>query len=567
MVTRGLEVVRFRGRYYTRFYQYDIYLEELGAKMVADIPTTPEKYQTWLESMRAEYAAKERLIEERVYEMRDDCEPDYRQFREFEVLPSEIPRLDQLDAEYVYTINLDHEVFTVNHSIHYELGNIPRQDSLWLRAVEESVFRYKPAMSLDVCPEEYMASLALELPEYAREMDHEFDVVVPKTDMAEPRKAFLTHVLAGVLIEYKDEIIRFGRDWSPESFPFRELAFALVSIASGQARFHSFPAQSCNPRTCIWFGCNSNHIHKSPGWLGKRWAGDSAPLLEFGSLSHRPGELPGASPAATMYWHEGVLVSLALVVDGAAVTKAANWGIEQGRVKFRVVVLSLFEACLAEVLFVAGDEEPVIRCTRPYNLSPLRAEYCVSTHPRERSELKDGMELQRQRAQLLMQSNCAGTGRRLRSMFPGLAALVNFFEVAVSLGAASKSEGIFPPEVYDRILDFADYDTWKACSVVSPAIRFSCLGKYRLDDRMRIVAGPFVRLEERRKDPLLSFDFEDMHKGETLPMMWVPRHTKTEECNWMPVVGSDRRVLMVDVAVEYEPAGDVPVEADSNGGR
>ena len=80
-------------------------------------------------------------------EIRDGFEPDYSQFREFETLPSEFPRLS--DYEYFYLINLDHEVLTLNHSIHWKLGDITRQDELWLRAIADSIYPNKPTISLD----------------------------------------------------------------------------------------------------------------------------------------------------------------------------------------------------------------------------------------------------------------------------------------------------------------------------------------------------------------------------------------------------------------------------------
>ena len=48
MGTRGLEVVRFRKRYYIRYHQYDSYFEGLGAKIVASIPADPAEYQSML---------------------------------------------------------------------------------------------------------------------------------------------------------------------------------------------------------------------------------------------------------------------------------------------------------------------------------------------------------------------------------------------------------------------------------------------------------------------------------------------------------------------------------------
>lgn len=42
-------------------------------------------------------------------------------------------------------------------------------------------------------------------------------------------------------------------------------------------------------------------------------------------------------------------------------------------------------------------------------------------------------------------------------------------------------------------------------------------------------------------------------------MMQVPRRYRTEEYNWMPVIGNDRKVLMVDVVALFESVEDVPV--------
>lgn len=86
--------------------------------------------------------------------------------------------------------------------------------------------------------------------------------------------------------------------------------------------------------------------------------------------------------------------------------------------------------------------------------------------------------------------------------------------------------------------------------------------KYRLDDRMRILAGPFVRLQKYHKERLMSFDFQNIQTDEILLMIQVPHRIWTEKCNWMPVIGSDRKALILDVAVQFGPAGDVPVEAD-----
>ncbi|KAI0402201.1 hypothetical protein F4802DRAFT_379465 [Xylaria palmicola] len=566
MGTRGLEIVRFRGRYYLRFHRYDGYYEGLGAQIVASIPADPDDYQKWLEQMRATYTAKEDELEKHVYEIRDDgSAPDYSSFGHLLALPSELPRLARYDVEYFYIINLDCEVLTMNFGIHWKLAHIPRTDDLWIKAIANSIYPYKPTISLDICPDECIASPALKLREPRPELEWDFHVVTPKTDIAAARKAFRTRMLAEVLIQYKDDIVRLGMEWSSASFPFRELAFALVSIASDTARFFSFPAQLCNPRDCQYWDCKSDHLPRSRGFLNREWAGSHAPLLEFGSMSHQPGDAPGVSPPKTMYWHEDVLVSLTRIPDGSAVTRAVDWGLDQGRDNFQILVLSLFEVVFAEVSYVdGGDKEPMVQVSESMCLSPLRQHYCMSTHPRERPELKDGMDCQPQRGERVMQSNCTGTAGRLQSQFPGLAALVNFFEVAATRRSASRSRGIFPPELYDRILDFVDYETWKACTSVSTGFRSSCLSKYRIDEDTRIAAGPFVRLQKSHKEPLLSFEFEDMKTGDILPAMQTPRIWSTKRLNWMPLIGSDRKALMLDVVAQFEPAVGIPVKDDSD---
>jgi hypothetical protein len=196
--------------------------------------------------------------------------------------------------------------------------------------------------------------------------------------------------------------------------------------------------------------------------------------------------------------------------------------------------MSLFEVAFAKVLSFAR-KQPLVNVSKVVNISPIGVEYCMSTHPRERPELKAGMKAERRHGELIMESNCTVTVRRLRRYFPGLAALLNFFDVAASRRAASKSTDLLPPEVYTRILDFVDYNTWKTCSTVSSKLRSCCFLKYRLNDRIRIVAGPFVRVQGHKRERLLSFDFE------VFPVLQVSRPHWTNEYNWMPVRGCSVR--------------------------
>lgn len=232
--------------------------------------------------MRDHFASTERKLEDQVYEVRSGPEPDVPD-HEFEELPTELPkRLDDFFIEFYYIINLDSEVLTMNHSIHWKLNNIPRQGDLWMKAIADSIYRCKPTISLDMCPEEHMASPALELPEPDPVIDFEFCLASPRAEINEAWSVFLTHALAKTLIAYHTEIINFGREWSPDSFPFRELMFALVSVASNQARFHDPRGERCGKRNCVGVRCRSGHSLK-PSYLEDEWVGDSVPL-DFGSM-------------------------------------------------------------------------------------------------------------------------------------------------------------------------------------------------------------------------------------------------------------------------------------------
>ncbi|KAI0859796.1 hypothetical protein F4860DRAFT_481537 [Xylaria cubensis] len=573
MGTHGIEMVRFRGRYYIYWHHFDGYPSGLGRKIVDSIPADPEEYKKWLEQTRAKYAAKQNALEKHVYEIRDGSKPDDDHFRDFMSLPSEIPRLDDWDCSFYYIINLDCEILTIKFGIHWKLGNIPRKDNLWYKAIRNGIYSGEPTVAFDICPDEYIASPALELPEPNPSLGYQCYVVAPKLDISEARKTFRISFLAEVLSQHKGPLIKLGMEWSPVSFPFRELTFALVSIASGTAGFFSFPAQQRSedrytvtqgdPWSWKDNGLSQDGKPRLYGFLDKEWAGNHAPLLEFGSMSHRPGDAPGVSPAETMYWHEGVLVSLALRPDGEAITQAVSWGLDQGRKNFQIVVLSLFEVAFAEVSFGKGkDEKPLVKITKPVYLSALRQDYCLSTHPRERPEWPPNTRrphIHERGSEV----HWGGTARRLQSHFPGLAALVNFFEIAADRRAVSKSRGILPSELYDMILEFVDYDTWKICASVSTEFRYSCLRKYRVDDKTRIVAGPFVRLTRSyTKGRRLSFEFQNMETGQVLPAMRTYCYS-TKELNWMPLIGSDRKALMLDVVFQYEPAVDIPVENDS----
>lgn len=520
--------------------------------------------------MRESYAATERVLEENVYEVHSGTEsnwedwelysqlkelpPDWALFHQLEELPSELPVFPYHGC-YIYIINLDEEVFTMDYDIHWKLNNIPREDNLWLNAIVKSIYSGRRTVSLDRRLEDHIPSMTLEIGEGAPNVDYDYHIVTPKNRIERGGTAFLTLVLAKVLDAYRLNILRFGGEWSPDSFPFRELIFAFLSIASGQANFDSPP---------ILMDHQMYDKAEWHGWLNDGY--DRAYLLQFGSMSRRPGDSPGVSPAETIYWLEGVVVCLTLKPSGEDITRIIDWSRKQGYTSFQAVIISLFEVTLAEVF--SKDDKPYVKMTRPILLSPLKPDYCSSRHPRERPIWKDGMKQCIRYGESLenhVPMHCTSSVNRLRRYFPGFTALVNFFDIAASRRATAKSGGPFPSELYDRILDFVDYETWRACLLVSQAFRSSCLRKYRINNRARIIQGPYVvqDLETMRNFNTglatlevccLSFDFEDMETGDVFPTTIHDELSVWPRYRWMPVIGSDRKATMTGVElIVYKP--------------
>ncbi|KAL3961046.1 hypothetical protein ACCO45_006163 [Purpureocillium lilacinum] len=269
---------------------------------------------------------------------------------------------------------------------------------------------------LGICPEELVTSPVLQLPEADPTIAFESRRVYPRVEVKEAWAVFLTHSLAVALNTLRFEIVNFGREWSPDSFLFRELMFALVSMASNRAVFHDSGARPLPRSPSQQDGDDLSLVHD---------------IRQFGSMFHRSGKLPGASPAETIYWLEGVLVSLELVPDGKVVTKAVRWGIEQRHASFQAVILSLFEAAFVEVL-EGHDGEIFVKVSDMVALSPIRAEWCMSTHRRERPPLTDGAVAQPHPGKMKLPADCVATPKKLQENFPGLAALVNFFDIAAN---------------------------------------------------------------------------------------------------------------------------------------
>ncbi|RDA89490.1 hypothetical protein CP533_2528 [Ophiocordyceps camponoti-saundersi (nom. inval.)] len=568
----GIVLVRFNTRYYIIRQQQDGFLARLGDSVVSMIPADEEEYREWLIMTRAEFASVELTLEQTIYHIRSGFEPARWQYDHLETLPSELPRLKDSDAEFFYVIDLDREVLTMQHGAHFKLNKVPRESNLWLYAICESVLLGDFTLCPETCPVEYMASLDLPLPPPSV-IEFKHRSVKAKSDLTSPVKVFLTQVLAMTMIEYHDEILWFGREWKAESFPFREIAFALVSIASGTARYCRLPAfiEDEDQDQCLC--CHP--YRRSPGWFNNNWMGKTGPLLEFGAMAHQTGDPPGAAPRESIYWHEGVLVSLALKITGEVITYTVEAGLQNRPTGFQFIVMSLFEIAFGEV-FLDMKGEPFVKISDSCYLSPVRPQDCLSTHPLERPVLMPDTEPGETRRRAHLSHRHVDTSpARLANKFPGLAALTNFFHVAADRRAAHSKKGSLPLELCERILDFVDYNTWRNCSKATSDLRRCCLRRFRIDERMKLGSGPFrKKLHPDSPQTSMCFDFEDAKTGRLVSMAQLKNlHAGGGRYTWRPVIcNGHRRAIMMNVKVNYQPVSDrpfcnlqKPAEIDSDG--
>ncbi|KAL4958947.1 uncharacterized protein BDV14DRAFT_206157 [Aspergillus stella-maris] len=149
MGTRGLLFVRYKGRYFVYYNHFDCYPEGLGEAIVATIPADPDKYQAWLESLKATYSSRCLQYESDVLCVSPkfglpsaDISPIERLSRSYRGLDhhlTEPPTLVLLEdyandifIDWTYTIDLYREVLGVDQAAFFNLHRLPHHPE-WAR--------------------------------------------------------------------------------------------------------------------------------------------------------------------------------------------------------------------------------------------------------------------------------------------------------------------------------------------------------------------------------------------------------------------------------------------------
>ncbi|KIW22033.1 uncharacterized protein PV07_12573 [Cladophialophora immunda] len=175
MVTRGFHIVLCGRRYFVYGYDGDAYPSGLGRNIVDDIPNDERLYQDWLQREREKvkcYVAdlektaftvtKSTLAKGRSSEtLQDTYEPTWSLIDGLTSLPSSLCDVER--HEWIYLVDLDSELFSINNWMVFELDDIPRDR--WIPAVlhGEGEERDGQKRAFELCPE---AGWRIDPPDY-----------------------------------------------------------------------------------------------------------------------------------------------------------------------------------------------------------------------------------------------------------------------------------------------------------------------------------------------------------------------------------------------------------------
>ncbi len=521
----------------------------------------------WLESERERYAELTAELESKVFtvtkdKIRDSADkvaaardsdseaevhPIWKTIdAELEELPSALCNAgNDLWIEWVYTIDLDSELFSVDNWVFFDLWDIPRDR--WLQGFTSDE-QGRKTFDFEICPE---GSVGTDPPDYfpddtvddrnkyhAIYQQYNRWTVQADRNIDRSSPASLQQTVSLLLFErcttpHCAYFWEYVPGWGHKDFAFRELAFAILSIASGRYYFD---------RPDRLFG---DHLHRDRcnGFLID--ADDTAEpdlMPIFGSACHIPDQEPGSAPDGHMYWFENVLISLVpntvFEVDTeAAIAKAVERGLEEGKVGFQIVMFSIFRAIMLEVHVHDG-------------IKKIRRTGIVSIYNARRKA--DGDEEDK---------GAASPFEMICRKQSGFISLQNFFNSAANRNLAIFGQGCFPTEIYAKIIADTDNSTHNACAKVSRTFRELCQDRFsfskdftilRFEESLGSLDPPYQNQRQSRchLGDTGTFTFQDWRTGDIMSSALDVRNTvykgyQAKVPNWCPVVGGAARPSMM----------------------
>ena len=419
MGTRGYRVIRFRGRYY-RFYNHrDSYPAAFGSGIVNRIPVDPKVYQQWLAKQRAEASewasalekflhVKRLVAEERQDQGCDDqlsetasevsegallhwCYDVGSDVKELP-LPSYMPVFNDLFIEWVYVIDLDREIFSVDHGAHFPLGNIPRHG--WIEALDK-IYNGQRLVLPDLLPDNSVTSLIVRpdppdvrLVRLYEEL--EIEIVTPDgIDGFHPAQRheplFCARIFQSFQRTQQRVLAHLLLGWKPDDFAFREIAFTIICLASGRQNISL--VEDSRTADDDAHGC-TNLMSSTDQEEGPEF------VAHMGIGAHFNDNPAGSAPQSSMYWFEGVLVHLVARLDKPdAIPQSVSRVAQRAREDCPWQPVDAVLISIAHIILVRVFPDSKVQHTKPLALFVFRDQ--PSQDPRERfspSELEEMLQ-------------------------------------------------------------------------------------------------------------------------------------------------------------------------------
>ncbi|KAI9812288.1 MAG: hypothetical protein M1827_004737 [Pycnora praestabilis] len=576
MGTRGLKALRHRGKYYIIYNHQDSYPEGLGKDLVENVPTEPDKYKAWLQLRRTFYVKLAETLEKEFLVVSDS---DMRLSKRFQrkmsslleyntyQLPSSLPPMsDGLLINYIWTIDLDREVFSCDNGAHFHLDKIPRQNDQWEKALakDESGRRI---LDYRNCPSEAIADLTCPISAPERALLESYKSLIISIVRAkgykdfsksvQHRAAFLALIFQQFSNEHRQTFENCLLGWYTEEFVFQEFAFAILCLACGNSQSLCF-----EDVRCIMGAEDTGGFRKGYGWTkqgsGKQRKKYFLPVLAVGC--HLKDVEPGSAPRSKLYWFEGVLISVTAqlgrsIVIEIEIAKVIEYAHSEGHQTFNAVLISIEHVSLVKVV---GNS---IQHTEPIPL--IRIPVHMTEDPRNTGgwsmELEDDLFEEDREMKVLSSTpleRIVEPGEEFRTS-AGFMALIHMFDSASKQAlkpSTGFNEGYFPAEIYHLIMEHADLKTYNTFAKVSRNLRQHCQENLRVETDATIVgyqASDCFEVKDRnhgnRYTVLVSdhFDIKITDSFTNRPRRGVLQ--PSEETTLLAITGSDRPSLLWNV--------------------
>ena len=336
----GCRIVHFRGRYYRFHGRRSSSPDDYGSDIVNEIPIDPEEYRKWLAKQRAkasEWASaldkflhvKRPVAKETKYQEFDDqlselpskVSEGALQHWNYDVsrdlkdlpLPSYMPEFNDGDNEWVYVIDLDREIFSVDHGAHFRLGNIPRHG--WIDALDKTYHEHRFVLP-DLLPGNVVTSLVVKQDPPDAQLSRLYEklnIEIVGSDgingfhPAQRHEPLFCARIFQIFQRTQERVLaHLLLGWKPDDLHFREIAFTVVCLASGRQnvslvedwRFVNDDAHGCANLM------SSTDQEEEPEFVAHMGVG-----------AHLNDNAAGSAPQSSMYWFEGVLVHLVAQLD------------------------------------------------------------------------------------------------------------------------------------------------------------------------------------------------------------------------------------------------------------